>query len=223
MENASTALLIAGGMILAALVISIFIFGYSNVTKIAQAKVESELKEEVEKFNDQYLAFNKTAMYGTDVISVMNLAISNNKLNNLKFGESSYVDVSFKLTKDTIEDKVYEYKLDERTSRYDKKLIEKNKTLYGANNFTFEKNKKYSLSSNLEPITAFLKTANQSEETKEVLELRGKIVLKYTIKYTGIADFKRKTFKCSKVDYDSDGRIKVIQFEQIQESVYKGG
>ena len=38
MENASTALLIAGGMILAALVISIFIFGYSNVTKIAQAK-----------------------------------------------------------------------------------------------------------------------------------------------------------------------------------------
>ncbi len=223
MENASTALLMAGGMLLAVIVISLFILGYSYVTEMAQSKVDVELLEEIEEFNAPLLSFNKTAMYGTDVISILNLAISNNKINRVRVGEEFYIDVEFKLTKDSIQDTVYEYALNEEKATYSSKVVTKNKALYGASEFAFEVNHAYSLSNNLEPITEFLQTSNKTEETRRVISTKDAIVTKYTITYSGIADFKRKTFKCSKVEYDSYGRINALRFEQIQESVYDGG
>ena len=43
-------------------------------------------------------------MYGTDVISILNLAISNNKLNNVQNSpdDQLYVNISFKLKFDSI-------------------------------------------------------------------------------------------------------------------------
>ncbi len=222
MENASTALLMAGGILLAIIVISAFIYGYSSITNMAQSKADAELLEEINDFNKPLLAFNKTAMYGTDVISVLNLAISNNKIYKAKAGEELYVDISFKLTKDSIQDTVYEYTLDEQKATYNSALLTKDTSLYGASRFAFEINHEYSLSSNLEPITEFLRTASRSEETKTIINTKGAIATKYTITYSGIADFKRKTFKCSRVEHDASGRIKALNFEQIQESVYGG-
>lgn len=222
MENATTALVMAGGILIAIIVISLFILGYSNVTMLAQSKLDAELAEEINEFNKPLLAFNKKAMYGTDVISILNLAISNNKINNVKPGQELYIDVSFKLTKDAIQDTVYEYTLNSQNATYSSSIIKKDKASYGASDFTFEINRTYSLSSNLEPITAFLKTASNGEETKRIVSTEGAIATRYTITYSGIADFKRKTFKCSSVGYDSNGRINLLKFEQIKESVYEG-
>lgn len=222
MENASTGLLIAGGMFIAIVVISLFILGFSNMNNMAQAKVDVELRQEIENFNKPFLAFNKTAMYGTDVISILNLAISNNRTNNVKPGQELYVNISFQLTKDSIQDKVYEYQLDEKTATYKTQELKKDKALYGANDFSFEINHTYNLAQHLEPITVFLQTASRAEETKNVISTKGAIATRYTITYSGIADFKRKTFKCSKVEYDSYGRVNSLKFEQIKESVYGG-
>ena len=222
MENASTALLMAGGMLLAVIVISLFVLGYSNITNMQQAKVDAEMIAEIEEYNKQFLVFNKKAMYGTDIISILNLAISNNKINNVKYGQELYIDVSFKLTKDAIQDTEYKYTLNEETAIYKTERLSRSKALYVAD-FSFDVNKTYSLSQHLGPITAFLQTANVSEETKVITAYRGATVLEYRVKYSGIADFKRKTFKCSKIEYDSNGRINALRFEQIQESVYNGG
>ena len=124
MENAAKGLLMAGGMLLAVIVISLFIYGYTNVTHLAEADKNKGLLEEIQEYNQQYLAYNKSAMYGTDVISILNLAISNNKLNNVQNDpdDQLYVDVSFKLESDSIQTTIYEYTLNNQ-SKYDVSLL----------------------------------------------------------------------------------------------------
>lgn len=221
MENASKALLMAGGILIAIIIISVLMLSLSNITNMKQAEVDAELRKEVNNFNKPYLAFNKKAMYGTDVISVLNFAINNNKMYNVKFGDSYYVDINFRLTKDSIQDRVYQYVLNEETATYTSSYSTEN-TGYGISNQIFEVNHTYSLSANLEPITAFLLTAEQNEETKIIDETKGATVIKYRVRYSGIADFKRKTFKCSKVEYDNEGRVSALYFEQVQASTYGG-
>lgn len=228
MDNAAKGLLMAGGMLLAVIVISIFIYSYNNITRLSQAQQDTELQKEIQEYNQQYLAFNKSAMYGTDVISILNLAISNNKLNNVENSpdDQLFVNISFELTKDSIEDRVYKYVLNEETAIYNSRILTSDKVKYGANNFTFEANHTYELKNqnHLEPIKNFLLTAKDAEEEKRILKIKEdtKTVLEYTIKYSGIADFKRKTFKCSKVEYDQYGRVKSLKFEQIAGSSYGG-
>ena len=112
MDNAAKGLLMAGGMLIAIITISIFIYGYTNITHMAETKQDEETLKEVNEFNEQYLAFNKNAMYGTDVISALNLAVSNNKLNNVEKNPNDelFVDISFKLRYDSIRDTVYVYR-----------------------------------------------------------------------------------------------------------------
>ncbi len=225
MENAAKGLLIAGGMLLAVIVISIFIYGYTNITHLAEADKNEQLLKEIQEYNQPYLAYNKSAMYGTDVISILNLALSNNKLNNVQnsHDDQLYVNVSFKLKFDSIQDTVYVHTLNTRTNRYEVSKANTSKNAqYGGLNFEFTPGE-YSLKNHLEEIKAFLESSNDLEEKKEVIDTaQNGTVLKYTIKYSGIADFKRKTFKCSKVEYDEFGRIKSLKFEQIKGSSYGG-
>ena len=169
MENAAKALLITGGMLFAIIVLSILVFGYNSITNVKQAQIDEELKQEIEKFNSPFLAFNKKAMYGTDVISIFNLAINNNNKYDVEYGEEYYVDIVFKLTKDSVEDREYTYVLDETTSIYSSTMTKTPKG-YGAANLVFEKNKEYGLSTYSEPIKAFLLTAQQNEEIKTIIE-----------------------------------------------------
>ena len=210
MDNAAKGLLMAGGMLIAIITISIFIYGYTNITHMAETKQDEETLKEVNEFNEQYLAFNKNAMYGTDVISALNLAVSNNKLNNVEKNPNDelFVDISFKLRYDSIRDTVYVYRYNTQTDKYD--------VLKNPNS--------YSLSEHLEPIKEFLKSSDDKEENKSITKTDEEgTVLEYKVTYRGIADFKRKTFKCSKVEFDSSGRVKKISFEQIKGSSYGEG
>ena len=132
-----------------------------------------------------------------------------------------YVDVSFKLESDSIQTTIYEYTLNNQ-SKYDvRKLPTSQNGKYGASNFEFTQGGEYSLSNHLQPIMSFLEET--SNEKKDIISVNNNnTVTKYTITYPGIADFKRKTFKCSKVEYDEFGRIKKLQFKQIKGSSYGG-
>ena len=63
MENAAKGLLMAGGMLLAVIVISLFIYGYTNVTHLAEADKNKGLLEEIQEYNQQYLAYNKSVYF----------------------------------------------------------------------------------------------------------------------------------------------------------------
>ncbi len=86
MENASKALLIAGGILLAILTISIFFFSFRNASSMAGSVQEDWGQKELIAFNTRFEAYNKKLMYGSDIISVFNQAIDNNRAFKIEYG-----------------------------------------------------------------------------------------------------------------------------------------
>ena len=82
MENAADAIKLAGEVLIGVLLLSLVVFLFRNISSLENTKKDIEVSEEISEFNKKYLAFDKTTMYGTDVISVLGLAISNNKIQN---------------------------------------------------------------------------------------------------------------------------------------------
>lgn len=78
MENASKALIIAGGVFLALMILSLLVYVLSSMTDFADAQDRAKQVSEIEEFNKSYQAYNKQRMYGIDIISVVNKANDNN-------------------------------------------------------------------------------------------------------------------------------------------------
>ena len=80
MDNAVKALEIAGGILIVILVISLFIYMFAQVG-YNQAMQNSNIEtQKLLQFNKKYEAYNKNLLYGTDVLSVINMARSNNSV-----------------------------------------------------------------------------------------------------------------------------------------------
>ena len=82
MENASKALLIAGGILIAIIIISMFIMMYNKMTSIKKTQEEKIEMEQIAEFNAQFEAYNKKLMYGADVITLYNKVQEHNKKSN---------------------------------------------------------------------------------------------------------------------------------------------
>lgn len=87
MENASKALLMAGGILLAILIISAFVFMFSSAKNFSASQDAKTLEDQIKAFNSEYEAYNKTVMYGTDVITVINKSMDYNH----KIGENEAI------------------------------------------------------------------------------------------------------------------------------------
>lgn len=78
MENASKALMIAGGILLAILTLTLVVYMMTALTSMGEAQDAKTLAQQKTTFNKEYEAYNKRRMYGTDVITVINKATENN-------------------------------------------------------------------------------------------------------------------------------------------------
>lgn len=98
MENASKALLMAGGIIIAVLTIALVVMVFNSSSEYYKAQDNVEAVEQIAAFNQEYESYNKKLLRGTDVISVCNKAISNNK----KYSDipENQINVRFKLVED---------------------------------------------------------------------------------------------------------------------------
>ena len=106
MDNAVKALEIAGGVLIAILILSLFVFMFNQVSYNQAMQNQNEETKKIEEFNKKYEAYNKNILYGADVISVINMAISNNieETVNGQFDTDDpyYIDVSFELKTDVV-------------------------------------------------------------------------------------------------------------------------
>ena len=78
MDNASKALLMAGGVLVALIIIAILARTYTNISKIQQTQLTAEEEAELVAFNEQYTKYLNQHVYGTEVISVINKSLDNN-------------------------------------------------------------------------------------------------------------------------------------------------
>lgn len=72
MENASKALLMAGGILIALLIIALLIRSYTNVSIFQKTKLSQEEQEKIEAFNEQYTKYLGQYVYGVEVRTLMN-------------------------------------------------------------------------------------------------------------------------------------------------------
>lgn len=79
MENASKALLMAGGILIAVLVIGVVAYMFNSSGFLFQSSEDIELAEQIAAFNKEYEAYNRKLMRGTDIISIINKVNSNNE------------------------------------------------------------------------------------------------------------------------------------------------
>lgn len=216
MENASKALLMTGSILIGIILLSLAVYVYNIMSEAKKMETSTFTEEQLVKYNQEFLAYDKKLMYGTDVITVLNKAIDNNE-KYAKDDESYFIDISFKL-KDDVSAVTTTYTWDKINKRY--KSTTKKNTTTGNSKYTYSFNagKSYSISDNLEDIKNFLATSKEATAIKEPKNPEPEE--SYKITYTGFSDFKRMIFKCVKVEKNDIGKICYMEFEQIKSSTY---
>ncbi len=71
MENASKALLMAGGVLMAILVISMLVLMFSDLTNFFSEGSQSNKEAQIVKFNLEYESYNREDVRGTEILSLL--------------------------------------------------------------------------------------------------------------------------------------------------------
>lgn len=105
MENASKALLMAAGVLIGVLILSLAVYLFANFG-MASAEVHKQKDiSDINKFNTQFTSYEGKECLIQDVVSVVNLAINNNNNYSLdaEAGNSYYITVNIKNVKSNLE------------------------------------------------------------------------------------------------------------------------
>ena len=94
MENASKALIIAGGMLIAIMVASLFVYLFTSYGKYANDMYDEINRRQITQANNEYTKYEgskENTIY--DVVTVVNKAKDNNKSLDLQVGDRGYISV----------------------------------------------------------------------------------------------------------------------------------
>lgn len=78
MENASKALIMAGSVLIAIIIISCLVLMINNLSAYQGLQTQNEEVAQIEKFNNQYIIYNRDDVRGSDLYSLMNKVIDYN-------------------------------------------------------------------------------------------------------------------------------------------------
>lgn len=115
MENAVKALEMAAGVMLGVILMALVAYFFTSISSWPQNEEDIMSTEQLKKFNLEYEVYNKSKMYGVDVISCLNKVISNNEkyaqggaflegnasLGDYKQRENYWINIRIKLGKNS--------------------------------------------------------------------------------------------------------------------------
>ena len=81
MENASKALLIAGGMLLAILLVTLLVYAWGMFSEYQNAKADLAEIEDTAKFNEQLSQYDRDDVDGYTLLSLINRIVDYNERN----------------------------------------------------------------------------------------------------------------------------------------------
>ena len=218
MENASKFLLIAGGILLGMITISIFYFMFSQMSEYQNTAQIDYTQEELIAYNQGFESYNKKLMYGSDVISVINKAVDNNTRYDIVNEPTNeyYMDISVKLIDTYTRNSNGTY---DKEGTRTKTIFKAGSTRQDLKSFQisnaeeYENIRKYII----EGVNMTDEEGNTVVQSKNPMPEYNSNKSKYTITYYPVTEFKRLTFRCSKANYDkATGRIKYMEFTQYQ-------
>lgn len=187
------------------MIIAVLMYVVQNSASLKKAEQDQEIAEQVTKFNMEYESYQKTLLRGTELVTLINKAIAN----NIKYEDSDKVydiDIHFKL-KTPIKETIVTVKDGKKTNTEEK--------------VTFGESKTYKLIDNRQSdrinpdISQFMNIgALDSTDAYEIINYKD--IDNYQMVYSGFTDFKRKIFKCTKIEYSNiTGRVNLLEFEEV--------
>lgn len=233
MENAADALKLAVGVMIALMLASLIVYVFTYMNNLEETRTQAEFIQQVAAFNSKFNAFEKSSMYGTDLISVLGLAYANNMRANASDSKhpdghydpdvESSVNIIFKLKTPVVG----------RTTKTVYRIVDGNiHEVIGPNNvgatIPIFSAGEYSLetdSATLDKIKTIVIDGNTQVQTKTEQGVPhydssiGKMVIEKTetvVSATGYTDFKKRIFMSVEGETKTDGagRIKSMTFTE---------
>lgn len=232
MENASKALRIASGVLIALIIISSMLLVFNSLSDYQKVNSEVEKDKQVVAFNNQFETYNRTDVRGSDLISLANKVLDYNKRKSFSGTEGK--DIGYKPIKLTIY-------LGQNINNIQVPNYEDNK-LYFLNNkdsngnyvYTTDENKNdfANVLSQIDEIESddFALGLNQSDYTKLAASYLEEIFLPKEIYTNNASEANKYAIKNAIRKYKditgqtistSDYRIKLGQDSKIRENTYK--
>lgn len=211
MENASKALVMAGGILIAIMILATLAYAAGQWGLIPQTMEQNKEAQQLAKFNQEYESYNKDIMYGSDVVSVLNKAISNNSVISNDTTHPNYINVKVIINQGAIGKNTTTY-----TTTISKETNARRTSQTNTKETMILKNGEFSLSSN---ITVFRDLLGDTDKTKKSdadidKDSAGNITETYTVTVPALQEFKKRYFSCTKIQYNSQGRINYLEFEE---------
>lgn len=187
------------------MIIAVLMYVVQRSASLKKAEQDKEIAEQITKFNMEYESYQKTLLRGTELVTLINKAIAN----NIKYEDSDKVydiDIHFKL-KTPIKETIV--------------TVQDGKKKNTEEKVTFGEAKTYKLIDYRQSdriskdIREFMDIgALNSTEAYEIINYKD--IDNYQMVYSGFTDFKRKIFKCTKMEYsDITGRVDLLEFEEV--------
>ena len=234
MENASKALIMAGSVLIALMIIGALVLMFSNLTSYQETNKDVAKSAQIAEFNAQYETYNRNDLRGSKLYSLLNKVIDYNRRESVEGTGWS--------------DKGQTVSYEQMTINF--RADDKNRLFTKGNNYTVNRNKntfedsikdeidrlektygQESLTNLTTGLTAIFIDTNDTQEQNVAINnfnsaSRKKRVTKWeeikpgsTIrediyKYYEYIQFKRAYFKCTGTKYNEQtGRIKELNFE----------
>lgn len=242
MENASKALIMAGSVLIALMIIGALILTFSNLTAYQETNTRSTRSTQMAEFNSQYETYNRKDVRGSDLYSLLNKAIDYNRRESSagtnwadKGQEIAYEPMVIEFTIDKSElvapdgaSRLFTtntYTVSGKSNDFGNKVKDEIDDLegeYGQSSLT-------NLTTNLTKI--FIDDSSTSQEKDEAVQNFNSASKKKTVSdfkeineksqirqdvymYYEYIQFKRAHFDCEKVEYNNEtGRITKMQFK----------
>lgn len=214
MENASKALIIAGSVFLSLLIITALVFTFEQIATLKQTEASSEEEKLLAQYNKKIESFNKSGLYGSEIMSLVNYiddynirqaelkgykAISLN-IDTKEINDAKYLKKSYTSYKELISDLK---KLETQINKLENQKIcgEALKKLAGLNtNDLIDTIEKY----------------NAEHSNKYTYEDVQEKIYEYQNLNSELKTFKNKKFKLPNVEYDNiTGRILSMTYKEI--------
>lgn len=210
MENATKALEIAGSVLLGVLILGLLVFEYRKISNLKKVEEDVKVSQQSEDFNKKFEAYNRN-LYGSELLSLANqIQDYNDRYSGEKtsqYENQGYQKVEVKITIKTATNRLAAGPCD----------LSHFLEVYNDLAIRIEKmNKEYKDKYKNKSISYW---ANSEKETERNFPKGNEIyddIAKYKDLYNEQLDITRKTFKCTKINYDNkNGRITKMTFEEI--------
>ena len=220
MENASKALIMAAGILIALIILGALILMFSNLSNYQDTNIQTDREAQIVEFNNQYVTYDRNDVRGNELISLLNKVVDYNSRKTGDTSDEKYQKMEIMVNGIPPANFKYEDS--------DKSLIKSSYTQDNVKNNLLDKVQKIEQKYETKYISQLVSNISNIMDTDKGQAKAEEILPKALNKYTGgfsqikketqtyyqYSQFKKAYFNCVDRKYNENtGRIIYMQFQ----------